>query len=123
MIKNNEFLCFKTLKVETVQIGSISTLSDWSLLSSDTDIFPAFRHKCKLLFREMGNHLQMERGLFLTEQENCLIKARGWTPAHSQQMKETNATQLTEGGPAGIKAAAFARSGFGCPRQLPEQAA
>lgn len=94
MIKSNEYLCVKVLKVETAQISSISALGGWSLLFSDTDIFLAFRHKCKLLFREMENHLQMKRDPLLTEQENCLIKARGWTRAHFQQMKETTATQL-----------------------------
>lgn len=121
MIKNNEFLCFETLKVEAVQIGSISALSGWSLLSSDTDIFLAFRHKCKLLFRERENHLQMERDSFLTEQENCLVKARGWTRAHFQQMKETAATELQKGLPAGMKAG-LASSRSSCTRQLPEQA-
>lgn len=94
MIKNNEFLFFKALKVETAQISSILALRGWSWLPSDTDIFLAFRHKCKLLFREMENHLQMERDPLLTEQKNCLVKARGWTRAHFQQMKETTATQL-----------------------------
>lgn len=39
----------------------------------------------------------MGRNSFLTEQENCLVKARGWTRAHFQQIKESTAHSYERG--------------------------
>lgn len=65
----------------------------------------------------------MGEGWLFAEQENCLVKARGWSQAHSQQMKGTTANchTATRGESGGMEVR-FAKSAFGFAKRLPQQA-